>query len=219
MDTIPEATIRVIHNLRHFIAERARTTRRFIKKTRPPYRIEELTVHEMQKNNHADDVLTMMAWLNQGQNVGVISEAGVPGMADPGALFAAAAHQAGYSVQALSGPSSVVLALSASGLNGQNFCFHGYLPIKTPELKITVKKLGDITQRTGQTQIFIETPYRNDRLLKMLRDTLPGHLMLSISVDLTGALSRTKTMKIKDWAAQSVELGKQPAIFLIGISV
>jgi 16S rRNA (cytidine1402-2'-O)-methyltransferase len=213
--SIPLETITAIHNTRHFVVERARTARRYIKSTAPPYAIQDLNIVEIEKNSngHIDIV---MAWLEDGKNVGVISESGMPAIADPGSNIVSIAHKRGYTVKAYSGPSSIMLSLSASGLNGQNFCFHGYLPVKDVELISTIKNLEASVNRFKQTQIFIETPYRNDRMFEFLLKYLSSHIQLCIARDLTGSEEFIKTKSIENWKKNVFKIGKVPTIFLIG---
>jgi 16S rRNA (cytidine1402-2'-O)-methyltransferase len=151
--------------------------------------------------------------LKNGYDIGVISESGCPGVADPGALAVAYAHQHNIQVVPLVGPSSVLLALMASGLNGQKFAFHGYLPIDGNEAAKAIKSLENESRTKNQTQIFIETPYRNNSLMEHLIKHLHPNTRLSIAVDITGADESIQTKEIKDWAVNKPSLGKVPAVF------
>lgn len=215
LDVIPESTISVLHSIKHFIAERARTARRFIKSTTPPYTIDELSIVEFDRDH--DAIKEALKWLANGHPVGVISESGIPGIADPGSEIVREAHKKGIKVVPLTGPNSILLALSASGLNGQSFAFNGYLSIKDHELINDIKKYESRVFKENQTQIFIETPYRNDRLLKNLVKHLSPDLKLCIAKDLTGPQEIVKTRPIRKWATMpEFEIGKYPTIFLIG---
>ena len=214
--TIPPATIQVIHGLKHFIAERARTARRFIKSTKPPYAISDLNIIEID-NDNIDYLQTLDIWFKQDIPIGLISESGMPSVADPGSLVVKKAHEKNIPVSPLVGPSSILLALAASGLNGQSFTFHGYLPIKSNDLK---KKIGFIESQVlkyNQTQIFIETPYRNDRMLDSLKDCLSPNTRLCIARDITGPNEMIVSKPISKYRAdRNLKIGKEPCIFIIG---
>ena len=212
---IPKETISSIHETTHFVVERSRTARRFIKTTNPPYEISSLLIVEIDQNE-SDYINRALNWLKQGYNVGVISESGMPGIADPGSEFVTKAHSKGFKVKPLVGPSSIFLSLAASGLNGQNFCFNGYLPIKENELKSKLKQLESLVLKTKQTQIFIETPYRNDRMLKFLVKNLNANIKLCVAKDITGAEESIITQSVSDWKKLDFHIGKIPTIFLIG---
>ena len=188
----------MIHGLKHFVVERARTARRFIKSTNPPYRIEELTIIEIDKkgDQYLAEVKTLFS---DNRNVGLISESGMPAIADPGSEVVSLAHKHGVTVKPLTGPSSLFLALSASGLNGQSFAFRGYLPIKENEIIQKIKQLETIILKENQTQIFIETPYRNERIFKFLTQKLSAKIRLCIAKDVTGQEEYIKTRTISEW--------------------
>lgn len=213
--TIPDSTITVIHKLRCFVVERARTARRYIKLTKPPYPIQELKIIEIDKKGgtHLAEITKVIA---QGISFGVISESGMPGVADPGSEVIGLAHSLGCIVKPLVGPSSILLALAASGLNGQNFIFHGYLPIKEEQLKKKLKQIGLKIARSSLTHIFIETPYRNDRLVEFIFKTLNPNTTLCIASDITGKNEKISSMSIKDWKQNKPKIGKLPTIFLLG---
>lgn len=216
IDTIPQPTIDIIHQLRHFIAERAKTARHFIKATNPPYAIQELTVEELNKRTDTKEKQRLLQALKQGKDVGLMSEAGCPGVADPGAELVRLAHQAGIEVVPLVGPSSLLLALMASGMNGQSFSFHGYLPIKKPELSKELKKLEHLARRHKQTQLFIEAPYRNHQFLETAFQTLAADTMLGVAVDLTLPEQYVKTQTIAQWQKEDLpDLHKRPGVFMI----
>ena len=185
LESIPPHTITAIHELTHFVVERARTARRFIKKTAPPYPISNLEILEIDKNNSQEFLDQCRSLFDSGIDVGLMSEAGMPAIADPGSEIVQLARQHNYVVKPLVGPSSLFLALAASGLNGQRFSFQGYLPIKEPELRQKLRALEKEIQRTGATQIFIETPYRNSRMLESLINILNPSLRLTVAIDIT----------------------------------
>jgi len=213
--TIPDTTIAVVHELRCFVVERARTARRYIKLTKPPYPIQELKIIEIDKKNgsHLAEVKKVIA---EGISFGVISESGMPGVADPGSEVIGLAHGLGCRVKPLVGPSSIILALAASGLNGQNFIFHGYLPIKEEALKKKLKEIGLSISKSNLTHIFIETPYRNDRLVEYIFKTLNPNTTLCIASDITGVKENISSQSLKDWKLNKPTIGKLPTIFLLG---
>ena len=206
----------MIHGLKHFVVERARTARRFIKSTNPPYRIEELTIIEIDKkgDQYLAEVKTLFS---DNRNVGLISESGMPAIADPGSEMVSLAHKHGVTVKQLTEPSSLFLALSASGLNGQSFAFRGYLPIKENEIIQKIKQLETIILKENQTQIFIETPYRNERIFKFLTQKLSAKIRLCIAKDVTGQEEYIKTRTISEWKKHPTSIGKIPTIYLIGL--
>lgn len=211
---IPPATLEVIHNLKFYIAERARTARRFLILCQLPFPIQEIEIVEMDKRDPIAGQDEVLRWLKEGYDVGVISESGMPGVADPGRNFANLAHQNNFEVVPLTGPSSILLALSASGLNGQNFCFHGYLPIKDHELKSKFKELQKQMAK-GQTQIFIETPYRNARMFEQIIKSFDSSSYLCLATDITGEKQSIKTRQIKMWKGSKPNFDKIPTVFLL----
>ena len=214
--TIPQHTQDAIKKLKHFVTERNRTARRFIKLCDPPYALDDLELVEIDKDEYSH-IEQLKQWINEGHNVGVISESGMPSVADPGSDVMAFAHANNIEVVPLVGPSSIIMALAASGLNGQNFCFHGYLAIKDHQLRSELKKLEQQISSSGQTQIFIETPYRNDRMFKMLIKSLNANIKLCVARDITGDNELIQTKPLKLWARNtSFQIGKHPCIFLLG---
>lgn len=205
----------IIHSLNNFVVERARTARRFISQTKPPYSISDLTILELDKQNEniSEEILALF---RTKVSFGLISESGMPAIADPGAKIVALAHKHGYEVKPLVGPSSLFLALAASGMNGQNFCFNGYLPIKDGELSSVLKDLEKKVIQQKQTQIFIETPYRNNRLVRAILKVINPQLNLCIAIDITGSQENITTKSIKEWKKKTPALEKTPTIFLLG---
>ncbi len=214
---LPEQTLEIIRRLKVFVVERGKTARQFIKQAEPPIPFSEMTFFELNKRTDSSDLPSFLRpALEDGQDIGILSEAGCPGVADPGADLVALAHQQGLEVVPLTGPSSILLALMASGLNGQQFAFHGYLPIKNPERKKALNDLERQSKKERQTQIFIETPYRNDGLLSDLLSAFNAQTRLCIAADLTAPDAYIKTKTILDWKRQAPpRLHKRPAIFLI----
>lgn len=212
---LPATNIDVVRGIRHFIVENVRSARRFIKKCDRDIDIDGLTFYELNRHTDPNDIASYLAPLENGEPMGIISEAGCPAIADPGADVVAIAQRRGLHVVPLVGPSSILMGLMASGFNGQSFAFLGYLPI---EASARVRKFKDMEQRImrdDQTQIFIETPYRNNALLADLKRHLPGNLRLCVASDITGEKERIVTRTIRQWAADKTDFGKVPTIFLL----
>ncbi|MBJ2175326.1 SAM-dependent methyltransferase [Aureibaculum sp. A20] len=215
LEVLPMSVKQIIERTDHYIVENEKTARRFIKKISPRKSQPNLTIYLLDKFT---DILEIQNYLDvcaEGVNVGLLSEAGVPAVADPGASIVQLAHQKGISVVPLVGPSSIIMAMMASGLNGQSFAFNGYLPIEKGERKKSIKHLEKLSFDKNQSQIFIETPYRNEKLLEDLKQTLSGQTKLCIAVDITLSTEFIKTMTVNDWKRQKVNLHKRPAIFII----
>lgn len=215
-NVLPARVFPVLTQTRYFIVENIRTARRFLKQVNREINIDELVFFELNKYTHPADLPGFLKPLEHDENIAVISEAGCPGIADPGAEIVKLAHQKGYKVVPLVGPSSIVLALMASGLNGQNFAFNGYLPLKENARLRAISNLEKRVQQNGQTQIFIETPYRNNQLVNDLLKTCSPSTLLCIAANLTGEKEFTATKTISQWKNKVPDLHKQPAIFLIG---
>ena len=212
---IPSEVSEIVKGISYFIVENIRTARRYLRKMDPALNIDDLTFFEL--NQHTDSQVTT-AYLNpilEGFDVGIISEAGCPGIADPGAEVVKQAHLKQIRVIPLVGPSSILLSLMASGMNGQNFAFVGYIPVKPAE---RVKAIREIERRSGvekQTQIFIEAPYRNTQLINDLISTLNDQTRLCIACDITLDTEYIKTQTVAQWKKGVPDLNKRPAIFLI----
>lgn len=204
----------VLPQIRHFVVEDVRTARRFLSSLKIYNSIESLHFSVLNKDTRAEELDEIMLPALNGDNVGILSESGCPGVADPGALAVNYCHRHNVKVIPVVGPSSLLLALMASGLNGQKFAFHGYLPIEAKELAKTAKALEDESRKSSQTQILIETPYRNNQMLKSLIQTLSPQTELCVALDITGTHEMIKTKSIKDWRLQTVELPKKPAVYL-----
>ncbi len=216
LGTIPHYVIERIHQLDTFIVERARTARRFISPTRPPIPIQEMTFHELDKRNPRQGIQEFLKDCEGGKDVGLMSEAGCPGVADPGALVVDMAHQKGIDVVPLVGPSSLLLALMASGMSGQQFAFHGYLPLKKGDRIRNLKKLEQTSRQLKQTQIFIETPYRNHALLTDMIEQLSGNTRICVACDLTLPTEYVKTQRAEQWKKSELpQLDKRPTVFLM----
>jgi 16S rRNA (cytidine1402-2'-O)-methyltransferase len=200
--------------IRYFLAEDIRTARRFLSSLKVYDSIEALSFSVLNKDTEATLLKTLFQPIHEGFNLGVLSESGCPGVADPGALAVQYAHENQIQVIPLVGPSSILLALMASGLNGQQFSFHGYLPIDQKEAAKTIRELEKESRAKRQTQIFIETPYRNNTLMQNLIKSLQDNTRLCRAVDLTGRGEDIRTLPIKTWRTVREELPKLPTIFL-----
>ncbi len=215
LEVLPISVKNIIHQLDTFIVENEKTARRFIKKICPEKNQQILKFYLIDK--HTDKNL-YESYLNDcitGISIGIISEAGVPAIADPGAEIVKIAHQKQLQVVPLVGPSSILLAMMSSGLNGQNFAFNGYLPIEANERKNKIKKLEKQSKENNQAQIFIETPFRNNKLLDDLINSLSPLTSLCIAADLTLSTEFIKTLSVQEWRNYKVDLHKRPAIFII----
>ena len=212
---LPDYNRDVILGIRHFIVENVRTARRFLKKVEPGIVIDDLTFYELNKHTSPEQVAAYLAPLAEGESVGVISEAGCPAVADPGADVVAIAQRKHYRVVPLVGPSSIILSVMASGFNGQSFAFHGYLPIEAAERTSTIKKLEGRIYAENQTQLFIETPYRNRKLAEELIRTCRPSTKLCIASNITCADECIQTRPVKEWAGKLPDFDKKPTIFLI----
>ena len=215
---LPAANRAVMASLDYFIVENIRTARRFLSRAALGRPVESLAFAEL--NEHTDtgrELEELMRPLREGRSAGVISEAGLPGIADPGAAAVAWCHRNGVRVVPLIGPSSLLLALMASGLNGQSFAFDGYLPVKPPERAKAIRFFERRARSEGQSQLFIEAPYRNDKLLAQLLEVCAPETLLTVAADLTGPTEQIVTRPVSAWrAAARPALGKRPAIFILG---
>jgi len=215
--TIPKYVVDILHELDYFIAERAKTARHFIKTTKPKKAFADLHFSELNKRTLPEEISQMLVPAEQGNDIGLLSEAGCPGVADPGAGIVKMAHQKGIEVIPLVGPSSILLALMASGMNGQNFSFHGYLSPKKPDLARDLKRLEQNAKKFQQAQIFIETPYRNGQMMETALKTLNTKTQFCIAADLTLTTQFILTKSVGEWKKIKLpDLHKKPAIFLIG---
>lgn len=215
LEVMPLSVKKVIEEVNYYIVENEKSARRFIKKISPKKQQPNLTIKLLDKYAIEEETQKYLDVCEQGFNVGLLSEAGVPAIADPGASIVKLAHQKNIQVVPLVGPSSILMAMMASGMNGQNFAFNGYLPIDKGDRKRTIKDLERISNDKNQSQIFIETPYRNEKMLADLKATLSPHTNLCIAADITLSSEYIKTMSVKDWKHQQPNLHKRPAIFII----
>ncbi len=218
-DVLPAANRAVIDALDYFIVENTRTARRFLSKAGIGRPIDTLEFRELNEHTAAGRAVEeLVAPLLTGRSAGVISEAGVPGVADPGALVVAACHRRGIRVVPLVGPSSILMALMASGLNGQSFAFNGYLPVKPPERARAIRSLERRATAEGQSQLFIEAPYRNAKLWAQLLEVCAAETKLTVAADITAPSEFIETRPVGEWRKRPVpDLNKRPAIFILGI--
>lgn len=213
---IPDNVKEKLKALSYYLVENIRTSRRFLSSLKIGLDISTLKFEVMDKRFDESRLSKIFEPIDLGFDVGLQSEAGLPGIADPGKQAVAYAHRKGIQVVTLPGASSIILGLISSGFNGQQFTFHGYLPIDKAKRVSQIKYLEQEAIKTGYTQIFMETPYRNQELLKQLLTNLRPNTQLYIGLDLTGANESIKTMEVKNWNSLGVSMGKTPAIFAIG---
>lgn len=217
IDTLPDSTIQQIHSTSHFIVERAKTARHFIKNCNHPTPIQEVIIEEIDKHDKTYHIQVARKWMKENIDFGIISEAGCPGIADPGSQIIAEAHRMGAKVKPFVGPSSILLALMASGMNGQKFTFEGYLPRKQPMLKNELNRIQSTIQKQHSSHIFIETPYRNQSLFDEIIKYCQGNLRLHISLDVTGNEETCITKTIQEWKKSPFQFKeKLPCIFILG---
>lgn len=215
LDVLPHTVKRTIELIDNYIVENEKTARKFIKNIVPEKIQAHLNISVLDKHNPFTDYSQMIEPLLAGVDIGLMSEAGCPGVADPGAAIAKLAHENGIQVIPLVGPSSILMAMMSSGMNGQSFAFNGYLPIDKNEKKTALKNFEKISFDRNQSQLFIETPYRNNKLLDDLLQILQPSTSLCIAADITLPTEFIKTYKIADWKKQKIDLHNRPAIFII----
>lgn len=211
---IPPHIREVLPSIQHFLAEDVRTARRYLSSLKVYPSIEPLKFDVLNKDTKPDSLKTFFQPIFEGMDIGVLSESGCPGVADPGALAVKYAHENDIQVVPLVGPSSLLLALMASGLNGQRFAFHGYLPIDGKDAASVIKTFEKESQSKNQTQIFIETPYRNNSIMTALLKNLQDNTLLCVAVNVTGAEEQIKTLPVRKWKTLKTEFPKSPAVFL-----
>ena len=214
-DSIPSQVKQVITGLDHFLVENVRTARRYISSLALGIDLPSIQFDELTKDTPVQEIETLMSPLVEGKDMGVLSESGCPGVADPGAKAVSFAHRHGITVVPLVGPSSILLALMASGLNGQKFCFHGYLPIDKGKLQATLKALERNSSKHHQAEIFIETPYRNNALFANLLRFCDDHTLLCVARDITGEHELIQTFTVRQWRKKEIDLHKKPTVFLL----
>ncbi|MBD5358561.1 MAG: SAM-dependent methyltransferase [Bacteroides sp.] len=215
-DALPAGNLDILKQLRYLIVENVRTARRFLKRCDPGFDIGAVTFYELNRHTDLSEVSSYLEPLRRGEPVGVMSEAGCPAVADPGALPVSIAQKEGLRVVPLVGPSSILMALMASGFNGQGFSFNGYLPVDEKEREKRLRELENLSRKHDMTQIFIETPYRNNRMVESLAKTLRGDTLICVAADITDPEHESiKTLPASRWKNAKYDYNKRPAIFLI----
>jgi len=214
-EVIPATVMELASTLKHFVVEEVRTARRYLSKIGLKGRIDSLEFYELNEHTKPQEVEAYIKILLSGESMGLISEAGLPAVADPGSLLVELAHNNGIEVKPMVGPSSLMMALMASGMNGQSFAFTGYLPVKPEERRARIKHLEKLSLTQHQTQIIIETPYRNNSLLgdMLLACSPKTRLCIAAEISLEGAFIKTKT--IEQWGREKVDLNKKPCVFIL----
>lgn len=216
VEQLPPENIAIASRITLYFAEREKTARQMLRRMVPGLAPSMLELHRLDKDSTPREIDSMIALLRSGRDGAIISEAGMPGIADPGARLAGAAHRAGVRVVPLIGPSSLLLALAASGLNGQHFTFHGYLPVKPAERKAAIDRLERDALRNGSAQLFIETPFRNDAMIADLLQVCKSGTLLTIAVDLTQPGGGVVTRSVEAWRKSPPVVGKRPAVYILG---
>jgi 16S rRNA (cytidine1402-2'-O)-methyltransferase len=214
-DVLPQTIKRSIELLDYYIVENEKTARKFIKSICPEKVQASLNLSALNKHTKDSEYKKMIQDCLEGKNVGLMSEAGCPGVADPGAVIVKLAHEKGIQVVPLVGPSSILLAIMASGMNGQSFAFNGYIPIDASEKKVAIKNLEKLSIIKNQSQLFIETPYRNNKMLEDILSSLHPETYLCVACDITLPTEYIKTMRVVNWKKTKVDLHNRPTIFII----
>ncbi|MCM1503273.1 MAG: SAM-dependent methyltransferase [Bacteroidales bacterium] len=212
-EVIPGPVLEMLKDIHVYVVEEARTVRRFLSRAGLKGQIGSLELHELNEHTGHEEIESYIRLFDNGTDVGLISEAGLPAVADPGAQLVALAHRKGIEVVPFAGPSSLMLALMSSGLNGQSFAFCGYLPAKTEERRARLKAIEKISAAHRQTQIFIETPYRNDQMFKDIISTCLPSTRLCIAANITMPDAYIKTLTIGEWKSSGLAIGKRPCVF------
>lgn len=215
LDVLPQSIKRCIELIDDYIVENEKTARKFIKSIHPEKVQASLRLSSLNKHTEVSEHNKMIQPCLEGKNIGLMSEAGCPAIADPGAVIVKIAHEKGIQVVPLVGPSSILLAMMASGMNGQGFTFNGYLPIDKSEKKAALKNLEQLSLAKNQSQIFIETPYRNNKLLEDILQSLQPNTHLCVATDISLPTEYIKTFRIQDWKKITVDLHNRPTIFII----
>lgn len=214
-EVIPGPVLKSLEGFRTFVVEEVRTARRYLSRAGLKGRIESLEFHELNEHTDQATIEGYLKLFDDGNDVALISEAGLPAVADPGAQLVGLAHRHGIEVVPQVGPSSLMLALMASGLNGQSFAFCGYIPAKTEERRSRLRTLEKVSAQLKQTQIIIETPYRNDSLFSDILSVCNGSTRVCIAADITLPEAFIKTRKVSEWKKEKLVIGKRPCVFLI----
>ena len=211
---IPEEVLEITRSLRYFVVENLRSARRYLRLIDKEFPINETVFHELNEHTREEEISYLLEPLLKGSDVGIMSEAGLPGIADPGAKLVSMAHRKQIRVIPLSGPSSILMALISSGLNGQNFTFNGYLPVRPAERSSRLKQL-EKKAREGYAQIFMETPYRNQKMLESIIQSVSGDINLCIAVNISLHDEDIRTLKISEWKMNTPSINNRLAVFIL----
>jgi len=214
-EVLPASVLRAVSLIDDYVVENSKVARKFIKAIDPEKKQSILNLFELNKHTDEKEILSFMQPLLEGKNMGLMSDAGCPGVADPGAAIVALAHQKGIKVVPLVGPSSILLSLMGSGMNGQSFTFNGYLPIDKSEKKSMLRNLEKWSLERNQSQLFIETPYRNNQLMEEMTQILHPNTLLCVACDLTLPTEIMLTKPISFWKKHKIDLHKRPCIFIV----
>lgn len=212
---IPAPTLDLLQHIGCYVVEEVRTARRYLSRAGLKGHIQELEFHELNEHTSAEEVERLVALFEDGRDVGLISEAGLPAVADPGSALVALCHRHGIEVVPQVGPSSLMMALMASGLNGQSFTFCGYLPAKTEDRRNAIRSIEKVSQSRRQTQIFIETPYRNDAMFSDLLQSCRPSTRICVAADITMPDEFIRTRTVAEWKKENPIIGKRPCVFLM----
>jgi len=215
LEALPASAIEKVRTIRDFVAENPKSARAFLAGVKMPCPIAELSIAQLDEHTSASAVPALLAPLREGRSLGLLSDAGCPAIADPGATLVEAAHKENFRVEPLIGPSSITLALMASGLEGQRFAFCGYLPREAKDRARRIREIEQRSRRERETQIFIETPYRNDLLVAALLEACAASTKLCLASDLTLPTEQVRTHEVADWRRSVPKLGKKPTVFLL----
>jgi len=212
---LPQSTLRVLSMLTHFIVENAKSARHFLKAAGYPHALQGIRMQTLDEHTREAALAELLEPLVTGQDCGLLSEAGCPAVADPGAMLIRGAHERSIRVVPLVGPSAILLALMASGLNGQRFAFHGYLPVEREERRKKLRELESESQRVDRTQIFIETPYRNENAFRAILDACRDDTLVCLATDLTLESESVRTQSVEAWRKVPPDLNRRPTVFLL----
>jgi 16S rRNA (cytidine1402-2'-O)-methyltransferase len=215
-DVLPSTNLQIMETIKHFVVEDLRVARRFLKKIGYSHDFELVEFYELNKHTAPHEINRFIKPLKSGEHVGVLSDAGCPGVADPGANVVALAHQIGAAIKPLIGPNSILLTLMGSGFNGQEFSFNGYLPRDRKERIRTFLYLEQLVQKTGATQLFMDTPFRNNHVIEDMLSQLKPDTLLCIGSNITMENEMITTLPIKQWKTKKLDLHKQPVMFALG---
>ena len=215
LEVIPGPVLDALQSISTFVVEEVRTARRYLSKAGLKGKIGDLEFHQLNEHTTPAEVESYLSLFDDGRDVGLITEAGLPAVADPGAQLVALCHRHGIEVIPFVGPSSLMLALMASGLNGQSFAFLGYLPVKAEERRAALRNIEKRSSAANQTQIFIETPYRNDSLFKDILSSCQGRTRITVAANITMPDAYIRTLSVAQWKKENLVIGKRPCVFLL----